>query len=259
MKKLKKENLLEFILGVASLIFAVTIWIIVEKTVKNEYLVPSFKQTVKSAFAVFCEGFFWRALAKTLLKVFFSVIISFILALIVAGLGKVVKGTKSFVKPIVSILRTLPTMAVLVLILIYSGRTVAPIIVSSLVLFPMMYAQFCTAFDSIDEGIIRATRVFKLSKKDRLFKVYVPMVAPSVLSHLGGNVSFAIKLVISAEIMASTFTSLGGMMQEANAILDVPRLMALTIIAVILGILFELIFHVIFNKSFKWYKGGKEL
>ncbi len=257
MKKATKKRLFETAIGFMALIIAIAVWIIVEKTVKNQFLVPSFKQTVKSMFVIFGEGFFWRALGKTMLKVVLSVVFSFILALIVSSLGKIFSYSKPFFKPIVSIIRTLPTMAILVLILIYSNRTVAPIIVSSLVLFPMMYAQFNTAFDSIDEGVISATKVFKLSKKDRLFKVFVPMVTPNILSHLGSNFSFAIKLVISAEIMAYTFTSIGGMMQEANAMIDAPRLMALTIIAVVLGLIIELIFHVVFKYSFKWYKEDK--
>ena len=149
-------------------------------------------------------------------------------------------------------------MAILVLILIYTDRTTAPIIVASLVLFPMMYAQFSTSFDMIDDGIIKATKVFNLSKKDKLFKVYLPLIAPSVLSHTGSNLSFAIKLIISAEVMAYTFTSIGGMMESANATLDISRLMALTLVAVLLGLLVELIFNVIYRYSFRWLKGEEE-
>ena len=149
-------------------------------------------------------------------------------------------------------------MAILVLILIYTDRTTAPIIVASLVLFPMMYAQFSTSFDMIDDGIIKATKVFNLSKKDKLFKVYLPLIAPSVLSHTGSNLSFAIKLIISAEVMAYTFTSIGGMMESANATLDISRLMALTLVAVLLGLLVELIFNIIYMCSFKWLKGEEE-
>ena len=258
MKKFILNNYLSLILGFSSLVFMWLTWIIIQVTIKNEYLIPSFSDTINAFFALLNEEFFYKALSRTLLKVLVAFAVSFLLAIVVAGVGKLFKSTRSFFKPILSIIRTLPTMAILVLILIYTDRTTAPIIVASLVLFPMMYAQFSTSFDMIDDGIIKATKVFNLSKKDKLFKVYLPLIAPSVLLHTGSNLSFAIKLIISAEVMAYTFTSIGGMMESANATLDISRLMALTLVAVLLGLLVELIFNVIYKCSFKWLKGEDE-
>ena len=169
-------------------------------------------------------------------------------------LTKVFKPFGAFMKPIVGVIRTLPTMAVLVLILIYTDKFTAPVIVSVLVLFPMIYAQFNTALSSVDEGVINATKVFNLTKRQKTFKVFLPMVAPPVFSHVGSNLSFAIKLVISAEVMAYSFTSIGGMMQTANVSFDIPRLAALTLVAVICGLIIEGVFNLLTKLCFKWQR-----
>ncbi len=254
MKKFSK-NYLSAIIGFSSLILVWLVWFVAQKTVKNEYLIPSFSQTFNSLLGVLGEGFFWRALGKTLLKVLYSVAISFLLACIFAFIGKIYKPTRAFFKPITAIVRTLPTMAILVLILIYTNSTVAPVVVATLVLFPMIYAQLCVSLDGIDQNIINATKIFKISKRDRLFKIYLPIISPSIFSHIGSNLSFALKVVVSAEVMAYTFTSLGGLMQSANALMDIPRLMALTLIAVLIGLLIEFIFFLINRSLFKWAKG----
>ena len=180
--------------------------------------------------------------------------ISFFLAGVCSALGRIFKPLRSFFVPVFAIVRTLPTMAVLVLILIYTNVTIAPIIVACLVLFPMIYAQFNVAFDGVDQGLISAMKIFKLNKKQKLFKVYLPIIFPPILSHFGANLSFGIKLVISAEVMANTFTSLGGMMQNANGLGNVAELTALTLVAVLLGLLIELLLNLITLNAFKWTK-----
>lgn len=255
MKNFFKKNAWSICAGLLSLVFMWALWFIAQKTVKNEYLIPSFSQTIIAFFALLKEGFFWQSLSKTLLKVLLSFAISFVLGLIFAGVCKVFNWSKPFFKPILSVIRTLPTMAILVLILIYTNRTTAPIIVASLVLFPMIFAQFITAFDTINSDVINTTKVFNISKKEKMVKIYLPMVAPSILSHMGSNLSFAIKLVISAEVMAYTYASIGGMMESAHALIDIPRLMALTIIAILLGLIIELVFAIINKYAFKWAKG----
>ena len=254
MKNFVKKHYVNFIIGISSLIFMWAVWFIAQKTIKNQYVVPTFSQTINALFSVVKQSFFWQALIRTLIKVLISVLVCFILAFSVSILGKIFKTSRVFFKPIMSVIRTLPTMAILVLILIYTNRFTAPIIVASLVLFPLMYAQFNTAFDGIDDGLLNAMKVFKLTKKQRIFKVYLPMVAPSILYNLGGNLSFSIKLIISAEIMANTYMSIGGLLNQADANLEIPTLMALTLFSVILGLLFEFVCHVICSTCFKWTK-----
>ena len=254
MKSYFKKNYQSIISGMLAIIFMWLVWFIAHKTIKNEYLVPSFTQTLSAFFVLVSEGFFWKALLYTLLKTIIAFLISFVFAGVTASLCRLVKNATWFFKTIISVIRTLPTMAVLVLILIYSNRTVAPVLVAILVLFPMMFAQFQTAFDGVDEGLIKAMKVFNLSPKQKIFKVYLPMICPPIALHTGSNLSFTIKLIISAEVMAGTFTSIGGLMQTANVYFEIPRLMALTLVAIILGLLIELLSHLITKNLFKWTK-----
>ncbi len=259
MKKYLKKHLPSVLLGAAAL---VAMWLfgwIAEISIKNEYLLPSFSKTLSALGKVLTEGLFWRALLKTLLKTLWAFLISFVLAGFCAAVGRALKNFDLFLKPIIAVVRTLPTMAVLVLILFFTDKTTAPIIVAVLVLFPMIYAQFNVAFKRIDDDIVATVKVFNLTKRQKLFKVYFPMIAPSVLSNTGSNISFGIKLMISAEVMAYSYTSIGGMMQYAAGILfDIPRLAALTLVAIILGLIIEFIFYVVLKFAFKWDKPEAE-
>ncbi len=256
MKKFLKNRFFVAGIGALSLVAVWLVWFIAAKTVKNEYLIPTFSQTMAELVNVIKESFFWLALSKTLLKTLCAFAISFALAALFAAAERFFKPLGVFVKPIITIIRTIPTMAILVLILVYTNRTAAPIIVAVMVLFPLLHSQFVAAFNGIDEGVLAATKVFGLTKKQRLFKVYLPLVSPPILGSVGSDLSFGLKLIVSAEIMANTYTSLGGMMQSANVYVEISRLAALTVVAVAVGLVTELIFHLIAKVAFKWKKAG---
>ena len=254
MKAKNKNRLNNLILSVLSIAIVIVAWVIVSAIVKNEYVVPSVSKTLKATFLLFTESSFYVGLAYTLVRTIISVLISFVLALALAVLAQTYPIAKKLLEPIISIVRIVPTMAVLLIILLWSNPTIAPVIVASLVMFPMIYSQLITAFNGIDEGVINATKVFNLTKKQKVFKVFLPQIAEPILSQTGSNFSFCIKLIVSAEVMAYTLRSLGGLMATANAYFEIPRLMALTLISVLLGILVEFVFNLITKKCFKWSK-----
>ncbi|MBQ3116654.1 MAG: ABC transporter permease subunit [Clostridia bacterium] len=251
MKAYLKRHFASIICGIIALVIMWAVWFIACKIVKNEYVIPSVKQTFGELFKLLGEAFFYRALLRTLEKSLIAFVISFVLAGSIALPSKLFKGVDGVMRPIIAVIRTLPTMAVLIPIILYTNRFTAPIIVAMLVLFPMIYAQFKSALDNIDEQVVRTAKVFKLTRRQKVVKVYFPLVAPNLLSHTGSNLSFAIKVVISAEVMVMTYTSIGGMIQYAGYE-DLPRLFALTLFAVIIGIVIETTFHLLSKKLFKW-------
>ena len=150
------------------------------------------------------------------------------------------------------ILRTLPTLAVILLLLIWTTPKVAPVIVPVLVLFPMIYSQITAAVSGIDEGLKEMADVYHISKRDRLFKIYLPCASPNVLSQTGANISLGLKIMISAEVLASTYQSLGNLMQTARLYLDTPRLAALTAAAILIGFIVDIAFSQLARITYKW-------
>ena len=69
--------------------------------------------------------------------------------------------------------------------------------------------------------------------------MYLPVAAPYVLKESAGALSFAVKLVVSAEIMAYTYQSLGGLLQDANVYSKTAELFAVTLLVVLTGVLLE--------------------
>lgn len=255
-KKFFKERKLNIICGAVSFVLMWLVWIIAYYSVKNDYIIPSFTDTFAAFFNYFADGAFWAAFFMTLLRTVEAFAISFVLAAACAALSAVSKIFKALLKPVVALLRTLPTLAVILLLLVWTNARVAPVIVAILVLFPMIYAQFNAAIEGLDSGLWEMAEVYGVTRRDRLFKMCLPQISPAVFSQTGANVSLGLKLMVSAEVLASTFKSLGGMMQEARAFVEMPRLAALTVAAVLLGLALDIAFSQLKRLNGKWYKGG---
>lgn len=262
MKKFFTRRKLNIIISVASVAAMWIVWIIVYYAVGNDYIIPSFQDTFVSMWRYFGDPFFWRSFGRTLLRTLEAFALSFALAAIFAVVGSLCRGIKVFLNPVMIFLRTLPTLAVILIILVSAavGATPdsAPIAVTFLVLFPMIYSQFSAAIDGIDGETREMLKAFGVPRAERIFKVYVPLVSPSVFSQLGANFSLGIKIMISAEVLANTFLSLGGLMQDARMYSDMAALAALTLLAVAVGLIADVALSQLSRINSKWQRGSAE-
>lgn len=229
-------------------------WLVAYYGVGNSLIVPSFSETVESFWRYLGSGEFWVAVGNSLLRTFLAFAISFLLAAAFTGFGLLGSWCKALIKPITVIIRTLPTMAVILIIfkITYGNRTLSPVIVTVLVLFPMIYSQLTAAVEGIDGGIKEMAEVYGVSKRERLFKIYLPLVSPAVFSQTGANISLGLKVMISSEVLVNTARGLGGMMQTSSGAGEVACLAALTLAAVILGLIIEFAFSQLKRINKKW-------
>lgn len=251
---MKKFN---FLYSLAAIILMWVVWLIAAAAVKNEYLVAPVGASLKEFFALFANAFFWRALGQSFARTLVAFLISFVLALACACLAAAFKPFAAFMRPVTAFFRTLPTMAVLLLILVWLTPRTAPVAVAMLVLLPMIYSQLSEGIAGVDGELLQMAKVYEIPLHRRLTCIYLPHLAPLALTQTGAGLSFGLKLIISAEVMSSTRTALGGMLSEAQAYINLPKIAALTLVAVVLGILIELIFRVVADYAFGWKRAVK--
>ncbi len=231
------------------------VWVAAYFAVGNEYVVPSFTETMRELGALFASGTFWESFGGTLWRTVAGWLLAFAFAVLFAAAGVASKKFRSFFAPFVSVFRTLPTMAITLMLLIWSTPLVAPVIVTFLMLFPVTYAQLMAAYGEIDPQLFEMARVYGVPRREVLCKIAVPGMLPAVFSQAGPNLSLSLKVTISAEVLVSTFRSLGGMMHEAANYLQVAEMFALTILALLVGGLFEFALHFLTRITARW-KGG---
>ena len=246
-KHLKKA--LIYVLAIALLIIA---WHIVYKIVANDYVVPSPWETFGKLGDVFSNKTFWVAYGNTMLRSIISFAISFVIALILAILAKQSSFIRELLVPGMAVLRSVPTMAVILMLLVWLTPKSAPIAVTLMVILPMLYTSILSAFDQVDSELISMCKVYRVSWIRGIFGVYLPISGAYLTAEAGASLSFSVKLMVSAEVLSNTYRSLGGMISQSKVYMDMPEMLALTLFAVATGMIIELLFKVLERVLFRW-------
>ena len=253
MKRFFLDKKFNIIYSLAAIILMWAVWIIAYYAVGNSLLVPSFGETLEEMSACFADVVFWSALGGSLWRALTAFIISFAMAAVCAASAYCVPPLRHALRPIMAFIRILPTVAAIVIILRWTetNKNIAPVIVTILVLFPMIYAQILAAADSIDGGLKNLVKIYQIKRSLALFKIYLPAVSPNILGQTGANISLGLKIMVSGEIITSTF-GLGGLMHNATSDIMIARLAALTVLMVLSGLILDIAFSQLARITYKW-------
>lgn len=238
MKKYKTliMNLVYPLLAVGLLL---SVWSITAVAVDKPIIMPSVRVVAQRFGELFSSTGFWSAVGGTLLRSLLSYVISFVLAFALAILAAFALPLHRIMSPLVTVLRAAPTMAIILLAMLWLDYQEAPVLIGFLVSFPLLYASLYSAISSVDGELLEMAKVFHVATRDRVTKIYLPAIAPATFDSLKSTVSLNLKVVIAAEVLAQTKQSIGVQMQRASIIFDVDVLLGWTVLAIILSFLAE--------------------
>ena len=132
-------------------------------------------------------------------------------------------------------------MSVIFVCLVWVKADNSPIVISFIVVFPMTYSAVLNAMKNRDKKVAEMLKVYGVKPAKVFFGVTLPDVFDRLFPELVSVLAFNVKLTVSGEAIAYTKFSIGREMSRANAFNDMARLMALTLIAVLLSVVIELL------------------
>ena len=210
------------------------------------------KKLAKQASSLNVNLFIYYLLRSTFLRCLIAFTCSFIIAFSLAVLARNLKYAKQVVKPVIAVMRALPTIAVVLLLLFWTNSYVAPVIVTMLVILPTLYSEVTNSLFAIDEKEIEMCNFFGVSKKEVLLKVQLPQILPPLLQTVGAGLSLNLKLMVAAEVLSATARSIGTMLNIAKYNVEISQMIALVLVTVVLGLIIEWIFSLLSKKAGKW-------
>lgn len=250
----RKNKIFNLILVLVPFACILLLWGVVAKSVDNQVLLPSVSNTFKEFFSLFTYSEFYLAFFGTLLRAFVAFICSFIIAFVLAFISVRFDRAKFIVSPIIAVLRALPTIAVVLLLLVWTNSQVAPVIVTMIVVLPTLFTGIKSALSNVDKEQLEMCKLFKVERKKVLFKVYIPQVLPDMLICVGSGLSLNVKLMVAAEVIAYTSNSIGNFLSLTNYYDATAKMMALVLCMIIVGLLIEGLFSTISKRVGRWKK-----
>ncbi len=156
-------------------------------------------------------------------------------------------------KPIETISRSVPTMGVILLAIIWLGSEGTPVFVSLLIIFPILYRSLVEGMHSIDIKMVLFHRIHGVPFLKRLRCFYLPSILPFLRAGSVTSLGLCFKVIIAAEVLSQPQYGIGTVFQIERARLNTAGVMALCILLIALAALFESVFQ----RTGKGFPGSK--
>ncbi len=235
-------------------IFVFLLWFLLYFIVANSYLIPSPITVIKESLLTLIRGEFYSHLLSTIIRVLLALGVSFIMGVFLAIISHLFEVVEKIMLPMLSIVRSLPIFAVLLIILVLASRVIAPIIVCVLSILPIVYSETLNYLNSISLKQKEMLKIYNVPLKNQIFSVYFKGYLPLLIKELASLFSFSLKLVVSAEILANVYLSIGGDIYNASIYSNITLMFSLTLIICLIGIIVELIGNFISYKMEKKFR-----
>ena len=222
-----------------ALAIALSIWAIWAAVKDMPYLLPSPKATLAVFFTLGGSGEFWLDVLSTLGRTALCFVISFVLALALAVLGGFFEPFNRVMLPIVSVLRSAPTVAAILVIYAFTDKKAMTLVVGFLVAFPILYSAFYSAIKGVDGDLLAMAKAFEVRKRDKITMIYLPSIAPTLFDTGRATLSLTLKVVVSGEIITNLAGSIGHSIQISYASFEIERLLAWTLVAIVFSFVLE--------------------
>lgn len=253
--KNKTHKILSLILPLITIGCIIVIWSVASKIVDSKYVLPSVPETFNALISLLFgknSNTFYLSFLLTLVRTIIAFILSFAISFILAYVSKKHPLSLKVISPLISITRALPTIAVVLLLLLWTNSFVAPIIVTMLVVMPTLYTNVYNSLCSVDNELLEMCAFFGVDKAKTFKKVQVPLIMPSMLLSVGSGFALNLKLMVAAEVLAATANSIGYQLSYANYNLEIATMIALVLITIIVAVLVEFVFSILSKKVGKW-------
>ncbi len=250
LKKEKKNKLLIHITQLLIVTVLFSIWEILAKhEIINTFLYSSPSRILNTIINLLKENTLFSHIGITIYEVVISFLISTIISLIIASILWWNKFIAKVVDPFLTILNSLPKVALGPLIIIWVGASIKSIIIMSLLISIFItIINLYQGFISTNENYITLFKSFKARKIDIFIKVILPSNKNNILSTLKINMSMNFIGVIMGELLVSK-KGLGYLIMYASQVFNIN--LVITSI-VILGLL-SFIFYYLINYIEKNY------
>lgn len=237
-----------------SIFFFLIIWEGVALYIDNSLLFPRVSEIFLSLKNLVASGDFILILWNTLSRFFISIVFSLILAIIfsVASYRYEIVGFLLF--PFIIFLRAVPTIAIIIVVLIWSSVERVPIVVGMLILFPILYESILGGIKNVDKNLLKMSKVFKVSTKRVVRDIYIPSIYYSISSNIPSYMGLTFKVIIAGEVLSQESLSIGGEIFINKIYLESSNIFAWIIVVIVLNYFLEKGLKTINNRVCRWKK-----
>lgn len=241
-------NKLYYLIGILLLFI---VWEISGLIIRNNVVFPDFLETIKELGVLLTKWHTYKVILLTFLRAFISVFCSLFVALILAYFSKKSKKFKAIISPLISVVKSIPVIALIVIMIIYVGHENSSMIIMSFVIMPILYEGILLAMNSITKEIKDETRIVSKNNIRVIKDVYIPLTMPIILVSILQSFALGLKALITSEFLTQPSNSIGSEILMLKNNLEMSKLFAWVLILILIVITIELLVNYFKEKANK--------
>jgi len=214
-------------------------WEAASLLVGKELLLPSPLSTLSRFAALLTRGESWRYAGLTLLRIMSGYLLGVLAGVLLAALTARSRFAEALLSPLRAIVKASPVTSFILLALLWLSSDMVPLFISFLMVVPMVWAATAEAIHGTDVRLVEMGRMFGLSRRQIVGRIFVPSVLPQFLAACTTSLGFAWKSGVAAEIIALPQKSIGYQLYQSKLRIETVDLFAWTLMIVALSMLLE--------------------
>lgn len=236
-KSFKKRKILILLTQISISVIILLLWELLAKfKIINTFITSSPSRIIKTIISLKDNNLFLH-IFTTLNETIIAFIICTVLSLIISTLLYRNKFLSKVFDPYLTLLNSLPKVALGPIIIIWLGANTKSIIAMAILISIIISIQsIYNGFNSTDKNKIKLLKTFNASEKDILFKVVIPSNKNIIINTLKINISMCLIGVIMGEFLTSK-RGIGYLILYGSQVFNLDLVMTGIILLMFLSIL----------------------
>ena len=246
LKKEKKEKIIVVLSQISILLAFLILWEVLSKyEIINSFIFSSPSKIITTIYNLYLNYHLISHILTTLYETLIAFLLGITLSFVIAIILYEFKILNKIIDPYLTMLNSLPKVALGPLIIIIAGANTKSIIVMALLINLIVgIMSIYNGFNNIDKDFIKLFKTFKANRLDILFKLTIPATYKTIISSLKLNISMTLIGVIMGEFLVSR-SGLGYLIIYGTQVFNLDMVMSGIIILVIISfVLYKIITYI---------------
>lgn len=223
------------VLTCLSILLIPVAWQLLSWQMAQPQLIPSFPDLIRALLRLVYSPGFLVSIGTTCLRACVGLLLSLAAASITAFLLNRSEAIRFLFMPWLSLLRSVPVISFILLALIFLNPEMIPLLIAFLTMYPLLTENLLKGLMNRRDSWKMLARQFHLNAWNCLFQINYPQLKPYLFSGLASAVGFGWRAIIMGEVLSQCVDGIGKRMKEAQVFIDVPELIAWTLVAIVLS------------------------
>lgn len=243
LKKIKKRNRLIFVSRLLIIVVFLICWELLARFgIINTFLSSSPTNVFNTTVSLLKDGSLFYHIGITLYEVVLSFLVATVIGILIATIMWSNNTLAKIIDPYITILNSLPKVALGPLIIIWVGANINSIIFMALLISTFItIINIYNGFISTDKNFIILLNSLKANKRQIFFKVVLPSNLTTIINALKINVSMSLIGVIMGELLVSK-SGLGYLIMYGSQVFNINLVITGV---VILGVISYLMYFIV--------------